>query len=133
MKNAQIVRRFHTPVFALSGTDTLGQGALTFKVGGVDQGAIVQVWLHCQESRLSQVRFRAYGSPTLIAFADAFCEALNGLSINSLHEFQLISLQQQLEVPNTEIHVVMLFNELLQDLQQGIAAATVAADNAKVP
>src|SRR5699024_778475 len=112
MKNAQIARRFHTPAFALSGTDTLGQGALTLKVGGVDQGAIVQVWLHCQESRLSQVRFRAYGSPTLIAFADAFCEALEGAPVSILDDFQLVSIQQQLEVPNTEIHVVMLFGEI---------------------
>jgi len=130
MKNAQITRRFHAPGFAVTDTDSSGQDTLSFKVGGVDQGAIVQIWLHCHGSRLAQVRFRAYGSPTLIAFADALCEALEGLSINSLHEFQLISLQQQLELPNTEIHVVMLFNELLQDLQQGISAA---ADNAKVP
>lgn len=131
MKSAQITRRFRAPTFALGDTKELSQDVLTFKVGGAEQGAIVQLWLHCAQARLSQVRFRAYGSPTLIAFADAFCEALDGLPIISLDGFQLNGLQQQLEVPNTEFHVVMLFNELLQNLQQGIAAARVAANNAQ--
>src|SRR5690625_7684734 len=129
MKNAQITRRFHAPSFAVTDTDTSGQDTLSFKVGGVDQGAIVQIWLHCHGSRLSQVRFRAYGSPTLIAFADALCEALEERSINSLHEFQLISLQQQVELANTEINGVMVFNEHLQAVQLGNASAD---DKAKV-
>src|SRR5690625_4085595 len=133
MLNKEIARRFHAPAFVFTGNDVARDSYLVFEAGSAAQGALVTLFVQHHESRLGQVRFRAYGSPTLIAFADAFCEALDGLSINSLHEFQLISLQQQLEVPNTEIHVVMLFNELLQDLQQGIAAATVAADNAKVP
>lgn len=124
---SEIKRRFSHPTHALVGSDVANESCLMFRAGGVEQGAVAEVYLCVQESRLEKVRFRAYGSPTLIAFADAFCEALEGLRVDSLAEFELLGLQQQLAVPNTEIHVVMLFNELLQDLRQGLTTAVAAA------
>ncbi|HLS17745.1 MAG TPA: iron-sulfur cluster assembly scaffold protein [Paenalcaligenes sp.] len=126
MLNKEIARRFHAPAFVFTGNDVARDSYLVFEAGSAAQGALVTLFVQHHESRLQQVRFRAYGSPTLIAFADAFCEALEGAPVSILDDFQLVSIQQQLEVPNTEIHVVMLFGEILQNLHQKYTTAAIA-------
>ncbi len=119
---SEIQRRFLQPTYGLCADQDKQSPRL--RAGGLEQGAVVELYFSVEGSCLIDVRFRAYGSPTLIAFADAFCEALEGQPVSFLTDYELGAIQQQLQVPNTQIHVVMLFNELLHHLRQTLVPST---------
>lgn len=96
--------------------DTEGK-VLTVRVGSLAQGAVVKLFLGYQQSTIARVMFQTYGSPTLIALTDAFCEQLEQRSIQDLPAVQLASLQQELSIPNTEYHTVLLLTECLEKIK----------------
>jgi|GEM_PF-4571121 len=110
---------------ALAAVDGSAEHLLRVSAGSYDQGAMVVlfiVWQGSSESgRIGQARFLAFGEPSVIALADALCAALEGLDSAALADFSLQPLQQALGLPNTALHVVMLFNEVLELLRGQLA------------
>lgn len=91
------------------------------RVGSQQQGAVLELLIAYQPTKIEQVYFLAYGSPTLIAAADAFCECLQQRCIQELAELQLSDLQNALSIPNTQYHVVLLLNECLEKIKEYFA------------
>ncbi|HLS21626.1 MAG TPA: iron-sulfur cluster assembly scaffold protein [Paenalcaligenes sp.] len=91
------------------------------RVGGVQQGAVVELVLSHDQHKVGQAYFLAYGSPGLIAFADAFCEQLTQCALAEVPAVQLQTIQATLGLPNTEFHVVLLFNEILEKIKEYFA------------
>lgn len=91
------------------------------RVGGAQQGAVIELMLTHDRRKIEQAYFLAYGSPGLIAFADAFCEQLTQCALAELPAIQLQTIQTALGLPNTEFHVVLLFNEILERVKEYFA------------
>jgi len=131
MYSSEVLQRFRAPQFAEHAHDdgpraqhAAHRPELLVRAGSLSQGALLELRAQVEAQRLRSLRFRAYGSPGLIALADAFCAAAQDLPLSELAQFSLSPLQQRLDIPNTEIHVVLLLTEALQKLNTELQAST---------
>ena len=92
---AMVWRRFRQPAHAAAPV----AGAARGRGGERKQGGELEVWLRVDGGTVRQAGFRAFGCPYLIASADAACEALVGLPVAALLEYDAATLIQGMEVP----------------------------------
>ncbi len=74
-------------------------GAVIGRGGERKFGGDLELWFEIADGKVRRAGFRAFGCPYLIACADASCEAIEGLQVASLVEFDAGTLIQGLQVP----------------------------------
>lgn len=127
MLGSAIKQRFTRPQWVAT-DERLAQLAIneladtwTIRVGSQQQGAVLELHIGYRQGRIENAYFLAYGSPTLIAGADFFCESLQQLSAGELANLDLSSVQSVLSIPNTQYHVILLLNECLEKIKEYFA------------
>lgn len=120
MQHSEILERFRNPRYAYNSSkqQLTPSRCIHIRVGKLaSEGNVVELFVKHNGEKITQARFLAYGGPALIAMADAFCEALEQLHLAELNNFSLHGIQEKLAIENTNIHVVLLLNEALEEIK----------------
>jgi len=81
-----------------------------------EQGIRVELSATADGERISELRFRAWGCPHLIAAAEAFCAAYRGRRISNLSEFSASGLMQTLAVPVEKTGRILVLEDAVRSL-----------------
>lgn len=75
-------------------------------------------------TRVSELRFRVYGCPHLIAAAESFCDGFEGREALDMQEFQASNLLEKLEIPVEKTGRILLLEDAIRALLAAIEAQT---------
>ena len=113
MYNKEIMDRFLAPKFvgAVKGASAVGQAQ------DPNTNEMIKFSFAIDEdSVISDCKFKAFGSPVVIALSDATCENIIGMSIEDLEEISESQVLNYLkDIPEERIYVVFLIIDALND------------------
>ena len=98
----------------------LDDGVRVFEEG---QGVRVSLAVLAADSSISQLRFRAWGCPHVIAAAEAFCVSYEGRPLRDLQMFSVAELMQSLSVPAQKTGRILVLEDAVRSLWQEMSAA----------
>ncbi|KTC84177.1 iron-sulfur cluster assembly scaffold protein [Legionella brunensis] len=79
-----------------------------YRGGEAGRGDVFDFYLLCNEQgHILKARFKAYGSPYLVAAAELICQRLEGSNINDHPQCDYSWLVEQLEIPRTRYPVAL--------------------------
>ena len=113
MYNKEIMDRFITPKFVgvVKGASAIGQAQ------DPNTNEMIKFYFNVnQENVISECKFKAFGSPVVIALSDVTAENIIGMSIEELEEIsekQVLSYLKDL--PEERLYVVFLIIDALND------------------
>lgn len=117
---AAVWQRFRAPGHAgLPAT-----GAALGRGGERKHGGDLELWLEVADGTVRRAGFRAFGCPYLIASADAACEAITGLRVASLIEFDAGALIQGMQVPPERFPVKIWIEDAVRAAARAASPAT---------
>lgn len=89
---------------------------ITAEASESDQGARICLAAGIRDGTLEAATFRAWGCPHLIAAADLACEQLTGRPVQSLENFDLAHITQELCIPAEKAGRILLLEDALATL-----------------
>ena len=90
------------------------EGGVTVRVE--DQGVRVELSAKAVGDRVSELGFRAWGCPHLIAAAAAFCSGYKGQKVAHLQQFSASGLMQTLAVPVEKTGRILVLEDAVRSL-----------------
>ena len=105
------------------GTLAATPGCFSVSRGEAGLGRVLELSICLSEQHITQARFRAYGSPTLIAAAEWLCAWLEGRDTLQALEFNHRQLLAALALPATALADAVLAEQTLQALLHSVPAA----------
>jgi len=81
-----------------------------------DQGVRVELSARVKGNRVSELRFRAWGCPHLIAAAEAFCTGFERQQVAHLKSFTASGLMQTLAVPIEKTGRILVLEDAVRSL-----------------
>ena len=88
-----------------------------------EQGVRLELSATADGERISDLRFRAWGCPHLIAAAEAFCARSRGQTISSLSAFSASDLMQTLAVPVEKTGRILVLEDAVRSLGAAVREA----------
>lgn len=93
---------------------------LEFRIGNPICGDTIHVCVNFQESRIKEIKYKAYGCATSLATASIFSECVQGKAINELIDITLAGREEMLgELEPNQKHCLDILNELFNSFQEG--------------
>ncbi|WP_125940251.1 iron-sulfur cluster assembly scaffold protein, partial [Neisseria dumasiana] len=87
--------------------------------GVVGRGDVCDFYLQCNdEGFVLKARFKAYGSPYLVAAAEWLCRQLEGSQVHMHPQLTYVVLVEKLAIPKTRYPVALLIEDSYQELIQ---------------
>ncbi len=83
-------------------------------------GQSVRLTAVTDEATLAALRFRVFGCPHLIAAAEAFCERFEGRRVESLADFDLHELVEELDVPVEKTGRMLVLEDAVHELRASL-------------
>lgn len=117
--SARVRACFRNPAHA--GEVSGGNGA-RFEARASEGGAGARLLLTAltDGDTLSELRYRVFGCPHLIAAAEAACERFEGQPVETLADFSVEDMQNRLDVPIEKKGRLLLLEDALKSLQAAI-------------
>ena len=84
-----------------------------------EQGARLVLSAGVKQWKIAEIRFRAWGCPHLLAGAEVFCSAMEGVPVNAFSHFGVVDLIERLDVPVQKTGRMLL----IEDAARKLAAA----------
>jgi NifU-like protein involved in Fe-S cluster formation len=78
------------------------------EVGCIENSDLLELYLYIDHEKILQARFKAHGSPALIATAEYLCEYLEGKSKIVAQQLQHQDLLNALELSTLHVHIAAL-------------------------
>ena len=94
-----------------------------------DQGVRIALAAQCDGETLSQLRFRAWGCPHLLAAAEAFCRTFEGRPTEALQAFSAAEIMQTLPVPREKFGRILLLEDAVRSLGQSVRVSPDAGED----
>ncbi len=88
-----------------------------------EQGVRLELSATADGERISDLKFRAWGCPHLIAAAEAFCAGSRGQRISSLSAFSASDLMQTLAVPVEKTGRIPVLEDAVRSLGAAVREA----------
>ena len=79
----------------------------------MEQGYILRLYLCCQQGKIKEARFQAYGSVIVIAATEYICRWIEGKTVGAARELQAKQIQQALGLSTLEMHAAILVENLI--------------------
>lgn len=83
------------------------------KAGEKSNNELLELYLQIADNKIICARFKASGSPSLIASAEFVCDWLEGKKIEEVAQLNPEMILQFLELPKTQIHTALLLHSAL--------------------
>ena len=74
--------------------------------------------------RVTQLAFRVFGCPHLVAAAESFCDEFEGQPVTDLQHFETSGMLKKLEIPVEKTGRILLLEDAIRALQAEIEART---------
>lgn len=84
------------------------------------QGVRIELSGRADDGRLAALRFRAWGCPHLIAAAEAFCGAFEGLEVAELETFTGTPISEKLGVPVQKTGRILVLEDAVASLYSAL-------------
>ena len=104
-------------------------GAVAFRHGRggwVKKGAVVELWLRCEQERVVEARYEAYGCPATIASASWLCEYLSNRPVEQARALAGLDIAGALALPPEKIGVALIAEDALKQALDGDKAPSAA-------
>ena len=85
-----------------------------------DQGLRVRLAARIEKGRLSELRFRAYGCPHVIAACEWICRKFEGEAVEALEGFETGQIMADLAVPAEKTGRILVIEDTVRSLGQAI-------------
>lgn len=82
----------------------------TVSVGRAENGDVLILYIMLNDDVVVDARFKAYGSPPLIAGAEFICERVIGKKINELQNINCERILNSLDLNNSDTHIAALLD-----------------------
>lgn len=113
MYNKIIMENFLNPNYA----GLLSKADLTAKVQDKDSGEILKIYIKYDDNVITEAKFKAFGSPVIIACANILCGMIIGEEIESLLQISHANMLEKTgEIPVEKIKTLTLLEEGLKEL-----------------
>jgi NifU-like protein involved in Fe-S cluster formation len=89
-----------------------------------DQGVRIRLTATVDDGVLSQLKFRAWGCPHVIAAAEAFCRQFEGRRVVDLEQFSSSQIMEYLAVPVEKTGRILVLEDTVRSLGQAIQDRT---------
>ena len=89
-----------------------------------DQGICVEFSAAVEHDRITQLRFRAWGCPHLIASAEAICSRLEDGPVADLEQFSAAEIMQTLSVPVEKTGRILVLEDAVRSLGSKLRGAS---------
>ena len=102
--------------------------------GGVEayareQGVRVELTARVEGGTMSELRFRAWGCPHLLAAAEAVCRGFEGRPTAALQAFSAAEIMQTLPVPREKLGRILLLEDAVRSLGQSVRVSPDAGED----
>lgn len=85
-----------------------------------DQGMRVRLSTRVAGGRISELRFKAWGCPHVIAAAEAFCRHFESRPVADLEEFETSQIMRDLAVPVEKTGRILVLEDTVRSLRAAI-------------
>lgn len=99
-----------------------GGSTLTGAAGSREQGTQISLSANLNGDRLSQVGFRAFACPHIIAACHGICERLEGRPVAALLDMPLDELRAEFDIPVEKTGKLLILQDALRDCYACYAA-----------
>ena len=93
-----------------------------------EQGVRVELSCRNNGERVSDLKYRVWGCPHLIAAAEAFCTGYRGQRVAHLLDFSASGLMQTLAVPVEKTGRILVLEDVVRSLGAAVRAASKSPD-----
>jgi len=93
-----------------------------------DQGVRVELSCRCDGERISDLKYRVWGCPHLIAAAEAFCTGYRGQQVAHFLDFSASGLMQTLAVPVEKTGRILVLEDAVRSLGAAVRDASKSPD-----
>lgn len=85
-----------------------------------DQGMRIRLSARVDDDIITEMRFRAWGCPHVIAAAELVCRQFEGRSSGGLEDFQVAQIMSELGVPIEKTGRILVLEDTVRSLGQAI-------------
>lgn len=102
--------------------DTEHAGDIDGEASGyfADQGMRIRLSARCKDGTITEMRFRAWGCPHVIAAAEAVCRHYEGRPSQELEDFSTVQIMQDLAVPVEKTGRILVLEDTVRSLARAI-------------
>jgi len=85
-----------------------------------DQGVRIEFSARCADGVVTELAFRAWGCPHVLAAAEAICRDFEGRSCAALETFEAGQLMRSLPVPRDKLGRILVLEDAVRSLGQSV-------------